>query len=213
MKQQYKHFLWDWNGTLLNDLHQSIEAMNELLKRRALPTLSTEHYLEVFDFPVYDYYETIGFDFTKEDWSIVAQEFMNEYHSRASSFQLHYDAKFSLKHFKSKGIKHYILSAMKQESIVTMLKHFRLFDNFQAIYGQDNHYASGKTERAQELIQKERLNPKDCLIIGDTIHDAEVAQNLGIDCILISNGHQSYRRLLATGNRTFSSLSEWINKF
>ena len=33
------------------------------------------------------------------------------------------------------------------------------------------------------------------ILIGDTDHDYEVAQNLKIDCLLISHGHQSNKRL------------------
>ena len=37
------------------------------------------------------------------------------------------------------------------------------------------------------------------MLIGDTIHDYEVAQEIGSECILMSHGHQDEARLLRLG--------------
>jgi phosphoglycolate phosphatase len=37
-----------------------------MLRKRNLPLLSLKKYKEVFTFPVRDYYEKIGYNFTKE---------------------------------------------------------------------------------------------------------------------------------------------------
>ena len=59
---KFETILWDLNGTLLNDLHVAVSIINRMLKQRDLKQLSIEQYLEVFTFPVSDYYEQIGFD-------------------------------------------------------------------------------------------------------------------------------------------------------
>jgi phosphoglycolate phosphatase len=59
---RYRHIVWDWNGTLLDDLDYSIGVMNTLLARRALPLLDRARYHALFDFPVRDYYYRLGFD-------------------------------------------------------------------------------------------------------------------------------------------------------
>ena len=48
--------LWDWNGTLLDDVEVCIESMNSMLSKRKKPLLTREHYKEIFTFPVIDYY-------------------------------------------------------------------------------------------------------------------------------------------------------------
>ena len=57
---------WDWNGTLLDDVDVCIEAMNRLLERRGMDLISIERYRDIFDFPVKNYYEKLGFDFDNE---------------------------------------------------------------------------------------------------------------------------------------------------
>ena len=56
-----KHIIWDWNGTLLDDLDVSMAALNEVLKSEQLPlVLDKEEYRQYFQFPVIKYYEKVG---------------------------------------------------------------------------------------------------------------------------------------------------------
>jgi phosphoglycolate phosphatase len=64
----FSSIIWDWNGTLLNDIDFCVKTINNLLIKRGLPKLSNGNYREVFSFPVKDYYRKIGFDFSKEDF-------------------------------------------------------------------------------------------------------------------------------------------------
>ncbi|MEA3444049.1 MAG: HAD hydrolase-like protein [Bacteroidota bacterium] len=80
-----KHIIWDYNGTLLNDLDVCVDVINKVLGRRGLDKLSREAYQAVFDFPVKNYYEKIGFDFQKESFEIVGTEFIEEYNKKQTA--------------------------------------------------------------------------------------------------------------------------------
>ena len=56
-------------------------------------------------------------------------------------------------------------------------------------------------------ISKSKISKNKILMIGDTIHDSEVAERLGIDCVLVSIGHVNKSRLLKTGREVFDSLN------
>ena len=60
---KYKHIIWDWNGTLLNDRWVCVNGINNCLKKRGLSSISEETYKSIFTFPVKDYYKKLGFDF------------------------------------------------------------------------------------------------------------------------------------------------------
>ena len=53
---RYKHIIWDWNGTLLDDRWLCIEAINKTLTKRNMNTITDNEYVELFCFPVKDYY-------------------------------------------------------------------------------------------------------------------------------------------------------------
>ncbi|NLH52247.1 MAG: HAD family hydrolase, partial [Bacteroidales bacterium] len=71
--------IWDWNGTLLNDVEYSIQTMNSLLSERGLDLIDYEKYRQWFEFPVIKYYQKLGFDFTRESFEEVGLEFMKRY--------------------------------------------------------------------------------------------------------------------------------------
>ena len=94
---EYKHIIWDWNGTLLNDRQFCIKIMNGVLSRRDMDEMTEEWFLDNFCFPVKDYYVKLGFDFDKEPFSISGTEFIHEYVKRDHEPDLHLYAKESLK--------------------------------------------------------------------------------------------------------------------
>ena len=200
--------IWDWNGTLLNDLDFCISTINVLLKKRELDLLDRFSYKEVFSFPVKDYYQAIGFDFLKEDFSVSAQEYIDIYNAGVSNCKLHSGATYVLEHFKNMGFRQFVLSAMQQDMLEHTLKHQNIFDYFEGIAGLNDHYAVSKIERGKQLIAHFSINKAQATIIGDTNHDFEVAQQLEVDCILVADGHQSKERLAATGAKVIDDLQQ-----
>ena len=60
----YTHAVWDFNGTILDDVEAGILAVNRLLSERGLPTISgREDYYRVFRFPIRSYYEALALTF------------------------------------------------------------------------------------------------------------------------------------------------------
>ena len=54
---KYKHIIWDWNGTLLDDRWLCVDGINNGLLKRGLTPITEETYMNVFTFPVKNYYE------------------------------------------------------------------------------------------------------------------------------------------------------------
>lgn len=61
-----------------------------------------------------------------------------------------------------------------------------------------------------QLVKEMGIDKRKMLFIGDTRHDAEVAAQIGIDCILIAHGHHSQERLKPMGVPLLSSLNDLI---
>jgi phosphoglycolate phosphatase len=208
---QIKGIIWDWNGTLLNDTELAVEAMNRILQKRGLPVLSINQYKNVFTFPVKDYYQLIGFNFDKEPFEIPAMEFIDHYNHMVRECSLHENTIEVLNYFKNCGIRQCILSAMKQETLDKCLEFYQITHYFEQVSGLNDHYANSKLDTGKLLIGNLNLEPKELLLVGDTIHDFEVASELGCQCILVSKGHQSPERIKASGVQIIGDLSELMN--
>ena len=200
--------IWDWNGTLLNDLDFCVSTINLLLKKRNLSLLNPDSYKELFSFPVKDYYQAIGFDFEKEDFATPAREFIDLYDNGVKNCLLHNSAIEVLTYFQNRGFRQFVLSAMKQNMLEQTLKQQNIFHFFEGVAGLNDHYATSKIQRGEQLISAFDIKKSNSWIIGDTIHDFEVAESMGIRCILIADGHQSIERLQKTGIHVIVSLQE-----
>lgn len=187
--------IWDFNGTLLNDMQVCIDCMNVMLKERDLPLINIERYRKIFSFPVRDYYVKLGFDFEKEPYEIPAHRFIDLYRDALHLAPLQPEVIEMLEHYRKKGFRQIILSAMEQEFLEETLEIKGIHGYFDNVAGIRDHLAEGKLEIARELINSEGNIDGQMQIIGDTEHDYEVARALNISCILVAHGHQSYDRL------------------
>jgi len=201
---KYKHIVWDWNGTLLDDMWLCVNAINNVLKSRDMPLVSFKDYRNVFCFPVIEYYEKLGFDFTKEQFPI--QAFLEYYKNRFEDCHLHKDAEVVLKKNSQFGITQSILSAGKQSSLAGWVKYHNIAHFFSQLIGIDNEKADGKTEAGINWLKSSHHKPENILLVGDTIHDSEVAKAMGVRCVLIDIGHVSTDRLKRTGETVLPSL-------
>jgi len=212
MISNYKHIIWDWNGTIFNDVEMSVSVVNNLLVKRNLPALSVEEYKQIFTFPVKDYYVIAGFDFEKESFEVVGKEWMDEYERRKNESGLADSALQLLEKISSMNIEQSILSAYSQHTLVEIVEHFGLTKYFSHLVGLDNIYASSKVLLGKELMKTLELKKGEALLIGDTIHDFDVATEIGADCILLASGHQNHKNLMQCGVPVFDSIKEILEK-
>jgi phosphoglycolate phosphatase len=196
----YRHVIWDWNGTLLDDVELCIDIMNGLLRRRGLPTMDRTRYHAVFDFPVSAYYSRLGFDFSRDSFEQLSIEFIADYDARRWESRLYPPARAVLAGIQRAGVTQSILSAYRGETLRETVAHFGLVPFFIRLTGLDNIYAHSKTELGRAWVAELGLPAGDILLIGDTLHDLEVARELGVDCVLVATGHHPADRLRrATG--------------
>lgn len=205
---KYKHIIWDWNGTLLDDAWLCVEILNRMLKRRDMKTTSLSEYQMHFDFPVINYYVRLGFDFKKESFDDIAREYVYAYESGRRRCLLRKGVIDIIKQFRAKGFLQSVLSASRQSSLIEALEMFDLKNFFENIVGLDDYYAHSKVDAGKKLLENLAVSEKEVLLIGDTTHDYQVACELGVDCLLLPAGHQSRERLLAAGAEVCDSFDE-----
>ncbi len=189
------HILWDFNGTILDDVMPCIKSINELLiKYGKKPLSGVAEYQKVFGFPIKDYYARIGFDFNEVSFEVLAIEWVELYNKYNDPIKACPHAEEALKYVKSAGIPQLILTASKTEMVYEQLDMMGLRSYFDGVIGLDNIHAAGKTDIALEWAK--RANPARPVLIGDTEHDAQTADAIGAECLLVSCGHMPAEKLL-----------------
>lgn len=204
---KYTHILWDFNGTILDDVDAGIKSVNKLLSDRGLPLVeSRERYHEVFGFPIIDYYRRLGFDFDKESYEVIAPIWVEQYMENVKKSPVFDDVVKTVELFSEMGAKQIVLSATELQMLKKQLDFVGCLDIFDDVLGLDNIHAASKVS----LAEKWKAENTDAvpLVIGDTVHDAEVAQRIGADCILVARGHQSRKTLEEMGCPVYENLDE-----
>jgi len=204
---RHRHVLWDWNGTLLDDLELCLDIVNKMLARHGLEALDRARYHATFDFPIRAFYERVGFDLSGDRFAELGREFMTEFEARRLEAELHVGVDDVLARIGASGRAQSILSAHRESTLREIVDLRGITPHFAHVAGIDRAYGQdGKIDRAHALLRDLGEAPSEIVLIGDTLHDLEVARSLGIDCVLVGHGHHGAERLRASGATVVESL-------
>jgi phosphoglycolate phosphatase len=205
---QIRHVIWDFNGTLLDDVDCCVATLNTLLDERKLARVTRADYLARFGFPVENFYRALGFDFARESFDIVSSTFISRYDERIELAAPHAGAELALAENRRRSIGQSVVSAMEQRMLDRLLLRYGLARHMTHVRGLDHHNATSKVELGLALRHELGVLPEQLLLVGDTLHDYETAAAIGCQCLLYAGGHQSAERLARSGARLIASLAE-----
>ena len=210
------YILWDWNGTLLDDTEAALATLNEMITVRGGQPIGMEFYRDYFAFPVRPFYDKIGIVAHDEDeWNGIAHEY-HEVYGRQSK-KLNPLAVTALEMAKEAGCRQSIVSALRQDLLEADMARNGVTKYFERICGSDNLDGASKLDRARVLLRTlSETVPSDThfVLIGDALHDKEVADAIGVDCILCAQGSHAAWRLSAvapTGDTLVDALKLALN--
>lgn len=192
----YKYIFWDWNGTVIDDVQTALDAVNQMLQEREYETIDMKRYRSLMDTPIIHFYEPL-FDLQRYPFDEIADEFQRLYHEISPVPFAEIPEMFQT--FQREGRHQIVLSSSERNVIQEYAEQYDFLQYFDAILGADNRYAESKVQRAVEYMQQRQILPQESVLIGDTVHDYEVAAEMGIDCILLSCGHQAEEDLRKCG--------------
>ena len=204
-----KRLIWDWNRTLLDDVSAAVNALNRMLVSRGASPITVDHYRRRFGFPVRPFYAELGVDLDRWDWDEICEDFHSYVAMEPQTVRI--DAKAALETARDMGFRQCVLSALRQDMLEDALERNGLCGFFDLVYGVDNLDGASKLQRGRELVAAIETDMGNVTLIGDTLHDSEVAKALGIGCVLVSCGHQTAERLFVTGCKVVPSLMDAVN--
>lgn len=205
-REKEKLIIWDFNGTILDDMQLCRACVNELLRKYGLRELATdEEYHRVFRFPIEDYYAAAGFDFSKVPYRVLADEWVAKYEAGAPYLRAVSGVRETLEKLRTLGCRQIVLSSSERNMLLRDLARLGLTEYFDTVLGLDNVYAGGKTQMALEWAGGPLRN---AVLIGDTTHDFDTARALQARCVLFTGGHNSRAALEACGVPVVDSLCE-----
>jgi phosphoglycolate phosphatase len=206
------HVVWDWNGTLLDDLTCCVEVANRLLTEFGLPTLDgVAGYHAAFRFPIVDYYAVLGFDTSPGgNFDAAAHRYIDLYAHAATACSLHDGALDALIALRDAGVGQVVVSASQQQNLEAQMAPFGLDAWLDGAHGIDDIYAASKEGVARAWLATSGADPADVVFVGDSEHDLQIARALGAGCVLYSGGHHAREHLASLGAPVVDDLRDVV---
>ncbi len=205
-----KYVIFDFNGTVLDDTEVCLKAENMTIEHYGLQRepLTMDEYLHIFTFPVKDYYEAVGFDWSKYSFEEVGAYWFEWYRRLRDEYRVHDGVVEILKKNRVSGNRNILLSASSLKELKLQLKELGIEDLFDEVLGRGDIYAGSKIDVALDWIRDK--DPADCLMIGDSLHDLETARAMKVDCVLVARGHQAKDVLLEGYDKVVDDIREVV---
>jgi phosphoglycolate phosphatase-like HAD superfamily hydrolase len=205
--------VWDWNGTLFDDLHIVLEAVNLGLASLGAGPISLDEYRTHYTRPVKLFYDRLlGRDLDSNEWELLDRRFHEEYRHMLDRAQPHPEAIAALEWVRERSIPQSLLSMAPHDDLVPLVGRLGLtpyFDRIDGLRGPAGDRKAVYLERhLRALIAGE--DPADVLVVGDTPDDAMAAAHVGTRCVLYDNGSHHRHELEACAVPVVSTLLEAV---
>ena len=203
-----KHIIWDFNGTLLSDAQLGADCDNHVFDTLGLPRITIDDYRRHMTMPVRDFYTALGVDLNVYKYETISRLWLDRFNQHAVAVGLVPGALELTARMKRSGYTQSILSASYEKSLLAQCQALGLAAYMDEISGLGDESAQKKTDIGRAQMKRLGLDGGDCVLVGDMVADSELADVLGVACVLVPWGHNSEERLAATGRTICRSMEE-----
>jgi phosphoglycolate phosphatase-like HAD superfamily hydrolase len=205
------HVVWDWNGTLVDDLPVVVEAVNYALAGLEADPIDAGIYRDLYVRPVILFYERL-LERTPlpAEWDLIDGRFHERYAASLGRVPLTADALTAIERVGEKGWSQSILSMWWHEELLPFVEAKGIHDSMSSIQGNRHDAGAGKAVHLAEHVARLGYEPGEVTMIGDALDDAVAAREVGTECVLYDGGSHHRAELEAAGMPVASSLVEAV---
>jgi len=210
-----RHIVWDWNGTLFDDLEIVVASVNVSLRSIGAPPIDVETYRAVYQRPLNRFYQNLlGRPISPEEMRSIDDDFHAAYHALLDQARLTVDARRAVELVAERGHTQSVLSMWWHDRLVPAVRFFGLEDFMLAVDGHRGGPGESKERHlAGHVGQLTRLFgvlPEAMVVVGDVTDDADAARGAGVGCVLYDGGSQPKAVLAARGVPVAATLVEAV---
>ncbi|MFD4375179.1 HAD family hydrolase [Streptomyces sp. NPDC058486] len=206
-----KHLVWDWNGTLLDDIGAVIGATNAAFAELGLEPLTLERYRELYTVPVPRFYERLmGRLPTDAEWLLMDGTFHRHYWERAEGCALTSGAAELLAARQTTGATQSLLSLAPHAELLPLVRRHGIAERFVRVDGRTDRSTDGKSANMVRHLEALAVPAERIVVIGDAADDAVAAAHVGAKAVLFTGGSHSRASLERVGVPVVDSLEEAV---
>lgn len=178
----FRNLIFDWSGTLVDDLGPVIEATNAVLGVYSLPPLDREQFRRRFRLPYREFYQEVLPRVALEE---LEGHFRPAFDQAMTPVTILPHAREKLEWCRAHGVRVFVLTSMDTIAFERQMDSFGLRDHFEATYSG----ILDKREWIHRILENHRLDPDETAFVGDMTHDVETARHGGVSSIAVLTGY------------------------
>ena len=184
----FRNIIFDWSGTLCDDLTLTIECTNYVLAQYGLPLLDEAGFRAEFQLPYPNYYawKTPGISIEE-----IEAHYRHVLERPKSKVTVLPHAREFLEYCAAAGIRCFILSSMDSKAFAEQAEELGLSGFFEGIHTG----ILNKEAHIHRLMQQHELRAEDTAFIGDMQHDMHAAHCAGVWGIGVLTGYNNAAQL------------------
>ena len=184
----FKNFIFDWSGTLVDDLGPVLDSTNKVFNHFGKPAFTREEFCSEFSLPFKNFYERFLPDISMPELELLYTKFFNESEEKVKLLEGSRDL---LDVFKKSKINTYLLSSIQKQHFENQAAELGLLNMFNRVYTE----ALDKRDWISKLLKDNFLKKEETVFIGDMQHDIETAQFAGVYSVAVLTGYNSREML------------------
>ena len=179
----FRNLIFDWSGTLVDDLGPVIEATNVVLKPYGIPEFDRDGFRRAFRLPYREFYHELLPDVPLEE---LESKFRPAFDAAVAPVTILPFAREKLDWCRALGIRTFVCTSMDPKAFARQLAGFDLTGHFEATYAG----VLDKRELIHQILETHNLDPAETAFVGDMTHDIETARHGGVSSIAVLTGYQ-----------------------
>lgn len=178
----FRNLIFDWSGTLVDDLGPVLEATNAVLVHHGVEALDREGFRRRFRLPYRDFYEELLPDVELAE---LEDLFRPAFDGALSKVEVLPYAREKLEWCQAQGLRCFVLTSMDPGAFERQLDEFGLRHFFETTYSG----VIDKRELIHHILKTHQLEASETAFVGDMTHDVDTARHGGIASIAVLTGY------------------------
>jgi len=216
MQKNYDLIVFDWDGTVMDSTAVIAGSIQSACRDLGLPVPSDEDARHVIGLGLQQALRYAVPLAPESMYEPLADRYRHYFLAQDSSIPLYAGARETIGELHASGYLLGVATGKSRAGLERVLDASGMRAYFHATRTADQTFSKPHPAMLLEIMDELGVLPERTLMIGDTTHDVELAQNAGVDAVAVGHGAHPPEQLLALSPRAlvndFTELRGWLEQ-